>query len=214
MSKLTRPLIKHIYSSQEPGVRDTGTLMDLIAHPDAKNVLPRLQEMSEALDTTLFELPAMLEDFGDMYLSLSYYRGFMDELIPKTRAMLNWFKEVSENSHVGKDPMVKHQFEVVDRMLSRTANSIVARFNGFDRNVEVDWDDVSVETFQKVRKMISSHQVSLAEVLCGLMVKVSEWEQKYPDGRASPDKRVSFLMTDIRPGIEQLARVEAGSPRF
>jgi hypothetical protein len=214
MSKLTRPLIKYIYGARDLNVQDTNGLMDLIARPDPNIVLPRLRELSRALDTTMADLPMMLEDYGDLCLSLSYYRSSMDTVIPKTRAMLKWFADVTQNSHIGKDPMLKHQFEIVDRLLTRTAKSILRRFNAFDRNIEIDWESVDVSGFQNVRQLIVNHQSSMAEVLCGLLVKVSEWEEKFPDGRASPDSRANFLIVEIRPGIEHMARIEAAAPRF
>ena len=51
-------------------------------------------------------------------------------------------------------------------------------------------------------------------MLCGLTVKIYEWEQRFPNGGGSPDKRAEFVAADLRPGLDSLWAVERRAPRF
>jgi hypothetical protein len=73
---------------------------------------------------------------------------------------------------------------------------------------------VTVGTFRQVRDLISQHQQSLAAVLCGLTVKIYEWEQRFPQGGGSPDKRAEFVAGDLKPGMDGLWAVERRAPKF
>jgi hypothetical protein len=102
----------------------------------------------------------------------------------------------------------------VEDVLVHVSASVTRRFDGFDRNTEINWDKVTVGTFRHVRDLISQHQRSLAEVICGLTVKIYEWEQRFPQGGGSPDKRAEFVSTDLKPGMDGLWGVERRAPKF
>lgn len=214
MRNLTRPLIRYIYGGKTLDVNDTQALLDLISNPDQRAVRSRLEGMAGALDTTLDDLPNLLEDFGDTFMSLSYYRSYFVYVVPKLDMMVEWMREVSGSPMLRNDSRMQQNFKGIEQVLTFLSKNVTRRFNQFDKNIVIDWDKVTIGTFNQVRKLITTHHASLAEVLCGLTVKVYEWEDAFPNRGGSPDRRADFLLSEIKPGLDKLHRIERSAPRF
>jgi hypothetical protein len=214
MRNLTRPLICHIYGGQDMDVNDTQALLDLIKNLDQRAVRSRLEEMAVALETTVEELPNLLEDFGDVFMSLSYYRSYFVYSVPKMDMLVEWMREVANAPMLRNDPRMQQNFKGIDQILTFLSKNVTRRFNQFDKNIVIDWEKVTVGTFNQVRKLIMTHHASLAQVLCRLTVKVYEWENAFPNRGGSPDRRADFLLSEIKPGLDDLHRIERSAPRF
>jgi hypothetical protein len=214
MRNLTRPLVRYIYGGKHLNVNDTQALLELISNPDQRAVRSRLEGMSEALETTVEDLPNMLEDFGDVFMSLSYYRSYFVYVVPKLDMLVEWMREVSGSPMLRNDTRMQQSFKGIEQVLSFLSKNVTRRFNQFDKSIVIDWDKVTVETFNQVRKLIMIHHESLAQVLCGLTVKVYEWENAFPNRGGSPDRRADFLLAEIRPGLDGLHRIERAAPKF
>lgn len=214
MRNITRPLIAHLYGNGGVDPDDLNALIRLIANPDTPKVRARIQSMAAGLQVSLDALPDMLEDYGDTYLALSYYRSYFQYAFPVLKRIQDWMHEVMDNSYLQKNANARRSFKEVEDVLVHVSASVTRRFDGFDRNTEINWDKVTVGTFRHVRDLISQHQRSLAEVICGLTVKIYEWEQRFPQGGGSPDKRAEFVTTDLKPGMDGLWGVERRAPKF
>lgn len=214
MRNLTRPLIRYIYGGKHLDVNDTQALMELISSPDQRAVRSRLEGMAGALDTTIDDLPNLLEDFGDTFMSLSCYRSYFVYVVPKLDMMVEWMREVAGSSMLRNDSRMQQNFKGIEQVLTFLSKNVTRRFNQFDKNIVIDWDKVTISTFNQVRKLITTHHASLAEVLCGLTVKVYEWENAFPNRGGSPDRRADFLLSEIKPGLDGLHRIERAAPRF
>lgn len=214
MRKITRPLIVHLYGDGRVDLGDLDAIIRLIAYPDTPKVRARIHSLAAALQVGVDALPDMLEDYGDTCLALSYYRSYFQYALPVLDRMLDWMREVRENSFLRTDPNACRMFQQVEDVLAHLSASVTRRFEGFDRHTVVKWDKVTVGTFGRVRGLITTHQRSLAQVLCGLTVKIYEWEQRFPNGGASPEKRAEFVAADLRPGLDGLWAVERRAPRF
>ena len=116
MRNLTRPLIRYIYGGKQVDADETAALLDLISNPDQRAVRSRLMEMSQALDTTVEELPNLLEDFGDVFMSLSYYRSYFIYVIPKLDMMIEWMREVTGTSMIRNDTRMLQSFKSIEHI--------------------------------------------------------------------------------------------------
>jgi hypothetical protein len=149
MRNLTRPLVRYIYGGKTLDVNDTQALLDLISNPDQRAVRSRLEGMSQALGTTVEDLPNMLEDFGDVFMSLSYYRSYFVYVVPKLDMMIEWMREVSGNAMLRNDTRMQQSFKGIEQVLSFLSKNVTRRFNQFDKNIVIDWDKVTIETFNQ-----------------------------------------------------------------
>ncbi|MEQ8817377.1 MAG: hypothetical protein RIM96_00175 [Thalassobaculum sp.] len=214
MRNITRPLIVHLYGDGTVDPDDLEAIIHMIAYPNTPKVRARIQSMAAGLKVGIDALPDMLEDYGDTCLALSYYRSYFQYALPVLDRILEWMREVRDNSFLRSDPNARQAFQQVEDVITHVSASVIRRFDGFDRHTVVNWEMVTVGTFGGVRELISAHQRSLAQVLCGLTVKIYEWEQRFPNGGGSPDKRAEFIASDLRPGLDALWGVERRAPRF
>ena len=68
----------------------------------------KLELLSEKLGLTLFEVPNFLEDFADIFLSLSYYRSYLDNIQPKVGAFIAGFEDI-RNSYELRQNRLAHE---------------------------------------------------------------------------------------------------------
>ncbi len=214
MRNLTRPLIRHLYGADSRSIETTQDLINALADPDRSATLPKLENLSRSLGVSLDDLPDMLEDFGDTFLSLSYYRSYFVTAMPKLHKLLDWIRDIENTQFVKQTPNMATTVKGVTRTLGGLEQSVTKRFNKFDKQVVINWDLVNLDTFDQVRRTIMGHHASLAEVLCGLMVKIYEWEDKFPSGGGSPDRRCDLIAAGLRDGLDRLRQVERSAPKF
>jgi hypothetical protein len=214
MRNITLPLVRHLYGDDGGDENDLDTLVRRVAKPDTPKVRKKIGTMAKGLGIPISALPDMLEDYGDTYLALSYYRSYFQYCLPIVDRMVFWMIDVRDSGALRRDLGVRQAIDKVEEMLNFISRSVTKRFNGFDQNTMVQWDQVTLQTFNAVRDAITKHQKSLAEVLCGLTVKVYEWGDKFPSGGGSPEKRAEFVVTEIKPGLDRLWALERRSPKF
>ncbi|MEQ8196171.1 MAG: hypothetical protein RIB59_16940, partial [Rhodospirillales bacterium] len=103
MRMFTRPLIMEIYGKDNMEIRDFEHVIALFRDPDVQKAREKLQMMAEKLSIQLSELPKFLEDYGDVFLSLSYYRRCLDEIEPIISAFLDALAELRQNYQLKTD---------------------------------------------------------------------------------------------------------------
>lgn len=82
MKAFTEPLIAKIYGGENLQLNSFDDVLSLFSDPDVTKVRARLDAMAKELKIDLMEVPHFLEDFGDVFLSLSCYRSCMDQVEP------------------------------------------------------------------------------------------------------------------------------------
>ena len=133
---------------------------------------------------------------------MSYYRSYFVTAMPKLHGLIDWICDIEDTQFVKQTPNMSTTLKGVTRTLGGLEQSVTKRFNKFDKQVVVNWDMVTMDT-EQVRRTILGHHASLAEVLCGLMVKVYEWEDKFPSGGGSPDRRCDLISAGLRDGLDR-----------
>jgi hypothetical protein len=206
MRRITRPLIKHLYGEEDLDITDTRTLLELVRNPDQNKVLDRLDRMATTLGVSIEKLPSYLEDFGDLYLSLSYFESYFIENAPKVEQMILWAQDVGQSSHLRNDPLAQKTLTDVERRLRYLKDNLENRFKNLSEVTKVNWDLLDVMMFQKVQRSILAEQIYLATGLCGLAVKIYEWERVFPNAGGSPDRVLEFASSELRPGLDNLVR--------
>lgn len=206
MRRITRPLIKHLYGEEDMDISDTRTLLDLVRNPDQTKVRDRLERMATTLGVSIAKLPNYLEDFGDLYLSLSYFESYFNENAPKVEQLILWAQDVGTSSHLRNDPIAQKTLTDVERRVRYLKDNLDNRFKNLTEVTKVNWDLLDVSMFQKVQRSILAEQIYLATGLCGLAVKIYEWERVFPNAGGSPDRVLDFVASELRPGLDNLVR--------
>jgi hypothetical protein len=169
--------------------------------------------MSEKLDVELMEIPKFLEDYGDVFLSLSYYRQCLDDIEPIINTFLGCLAELQQNHQLKTDI----NFVNTCKMMSETINdlmvAITGRFESFDSNTKDLWDNISAERFRVVEKVIRSYHTTIGGFLCALSVKMNAWHKIFPrEDVGGPIKRSNFIMSEMRQGIDNIQMIEGQAP--
>ena len=211
MRSFTRPLLLEVYG-KEGDMHDFDDVIALFRQPDVSLAREKLGVLAERLEVNLWQFPALLHDYGDAYLSVSYYRQCYDQVAPHVR-----------NVRDSLDELVKHPQMRQDRELVQTCNRISTtvdlatemmrkRFEVFERSTRQAWRDINGDRFRALRERILSNQAMLGGMLCGLTVCLESWAEKFPNAEVGGvHRRAEYVRSELRFGIEPIRAIRAPS---
>lgn len=212
MRKFTAPLIKEVYGGDEMEVGNFDQLLGLFSNPDREAALKNIKAMSDKLEIDMGAVPEFLEEYGDIFLSLAFYRQCLDELIPQITAFIEVMDEFNESYQMKNDKSLMATCDFLRDRLNDITASITGRFESFEKHSEAMWDDLSASSFRKVRKLIESHHATVGGVLCGLSLKMKVWDEAVGGGRYGPVQRAEFIMSHMRSGMDRIKQIEDSAP--
>jgi hypothetical protein len=184
----------------------------MFASPDKGEALKNLRMMADKLRIGLEEVPKFLEDYGDVFMSLAYYKECLDTLIPQVMLYTESTQELKENLQMRNDRRLMRCVDSINEQLSDITTSITGRFESFERNSQSMWENITAESFAKIKKMIESHHVTVGGVLCGLSVKMNSWTERFGKGGGGLVRRGDFVMSDMIQGMDKIAEIEQSAP--
>lgn len=208
MRVFTRPLIECVYGSEEMNINSVDDLIRMFATPNKDEALRNLRMMADRLDVALQEIPQFLEEYGDIFLSLAYFRKCLDEIVPEVQKFLTWMAEVRSSQEVKRDPRQCKMLDDINRDLTDISTSITGRFESFDNRTRDFWKDINAQTFRQIRELITAHHVTIGGVLCGLEVKMNLWKTRFARGGGGPNRRLEFIKSEILPGLSHIKSLE------
>ena len=213
MSSFTRPLIAQIYGGDDVAIQDFADVINLFRDPDVSKAREKLNQMAEKLNIDLGDVPKFLEDYGDIFLSLSYYRQCLDEIEPFITDFLDTMVTLKDNYQLKSDQNLMKTCKDMEAQINGLMASVTGRFENFDRNSEGMWENLTAERFRKVKDMIESFHTTTGGVLCSLSVKMNAWARLFPNKDAGgPVRRSEFMMSDMKQGMDKIQKMEDSAP--
>ncbi|HAQ00553.1 MAG TPA: hypothetical protein DCQ35_11155, partial [Rhodospirillum rubrum] len=143
MTKFTYPLIMQIYGDENLVINDFDDVIKLFRDPDLRKAKQRLQQMADKLGISMLEVPKFLEDYGDIFLSLSYYRNCLDRLAPLLETFISAMYEIRGNYQLRQDPNLVKSIIMMESTINELSSAITGRFENFDRSTKQMWDEIS-----------------------------------------------------------------------
>lgn len=205
MRVFTRPLIASIYGSTEADARSLHDIVALFTTPDIELARKNLQRLSTTLNIDIGKIPAFLEDYGDVYLSLAYYQFCLEDNAPRLRGFLEEMQALREEPRFRSDASFQKSCANIEgklMMVFREVNDILDAFRA--RTADL-WADLSNERFRDMENLVLSHQTQIGGALCAITVKLNAWSTKFPTPSAgNPTARVDFILHDMQPGLENI----------
>lgn len=208
MRVFTRPLVEYVYGTEEIKVQDVSDIIGMFANPNRDEALRNLRMMADRLDIELTEIPKFLEEYGDIFLSLAYFRKCLDDIVPEIQKFLTWMDDIRTSSEVKRDARQMKTLDEISRDLTDISTSITGRFESFDNRTKDFWRDINADTFRSIRELIASHHVTIGGVLCGLAVKMDLWKGRFARGGGGPNRRMEFVKSEILPGLSHIKSLE------
>ncbi len=208
MMEFTHPLIMEIYGSDDQKISNFDDVLKLFRNPDVKVARQKLEQMAERLDIDVMEVPRFMEDYGDIFLSLAYYKQCLADISPVVENFMHSLKEIRGNWELKGN----HTLMITCEQLEKTFIGLNAQlrnlFDEFDKASKGFWTDVSAERFREVESMIESYHTTIGAVLCSLSVKALAWHKLFPNrSSGGPIKRSEFIMTEMRQGIDTIRQI-------
>ncbi len=211
MSKFTLPLIRQVYGDDSKDVGNFEDLVGMFKDPDVKKAIAQLKKMAEKLKITIDQIPRFLENYGDIFLSLSYYNHCLDRLSPLLESFIFSMKEMRKSMQVRNDRNLMAKMDKVENRITGLISFLKRTFQDFSTMSQDMWDNLSAAKFEQVKAYIESTQVKVGTVLCGLTVKMNAWVVRFPNSRAGgPGAKSEFIMTDMRQGLSEIVSVARG----
>ena len=213
MTDFTRPLIKEIYGGDDVTIDSFEDVVKLFWSPDVKNALKKIRTMSAKLNIKPEEIPRFMEDYGDIFLSLSYYRKCLDNIEPIITEFLEAMDEMRGNYQFKADQNLGRTMDMMESTINELMAAITGRFENFERGTKHMWDNISAERFRKVEQLISGYHTTIGGVLCSLSVKMDAWARLFPTPSAGgPGKRAEFMMSEMKQGMDSIQKIEDSAP--
>jgi hypothetical protein len=204
LGSYVRPLIVRIYGDAGNDVGDLESILRLFWSPDAEVALRNLRDLASRLEVLLEEVPRLLETYGDVYLSLSYYQSCLDETRPVIDNLLTAMGDLRRNSQTRSEASLQDACRFVERRLQSMIADMTGLTEMFVRQTEDMWDDVTPASFRAMKDTIEGYQTTIGGNLCIATVKMRAWSKHFPTGTGAPTKKASIIMSEVRPGLERI----------
>jgi len=211
MTRFTRPLIHQVYGDADCHVQRFDDLVTLFRDPDPKKALAKLRQMADRLSIPLDYIPKFIEDYGDIFLALSYYHHCLDGLAPLLDIFHAGLKEMKTYSKVNSNPQLMAEIERPEKTVAGFMTVLRRMFQDFAVRSRDMWDDMSAAKFKHVKDVVEGAQTTVGGVLWGLTVKLNAWYQRFPSPSAGgPTAREEFLISEFKPGLSGIVAVARG----
>ena len=211
MAKFTRPLVTEIFGQDTEGAQFRD-IVGLFRADNAAAVRERLAKMSDRLGIPVDSIPKFLEDYGDIFMSLSYYRQCLDDLLPQVENFLKGMAMVRASHQLAQDRSLMDVVDTIEATINGMLSNVTGKIESFERSTNDMWRDLTAEKFQKIETLISLYHTSIGGALCAMTVKMAAWTSQFPNASGGVGRRAAFIMSDMRQGIEHLKAPDDEAP--
>ena len=209
MRMFTRPLIAAVYGSEQNQVDSFADLLELFTRPDFKQARINLKNICKKIGIDLATLPRFLADYGDVYLSLAFYRFCLDENMPRISAFLEALPEIKESRQMRENRGLLQACALIESKLRNSVTQIAGVIETFRVDTEDMWENLNGDRFRETQRLIGNYQTAIGGGLCAIHVKMNLWSDTFPRSDAgSLTKRADFIMTHMRQGVEKIEEIK------
>lgn len=213
MKKFTRPLMMQVYGEEGSQIETFDDMVNLFKDPDIQRARRRLTMMAGKLGIEIMTIPRFLEDYADIFLSLSYYKQCLDRITPAVYDFTDSFGDLRKNYQMRNNASLMQSCDEMEKTFNHLITAVTGRIESFDRHTKDMWSDLSADKFRVIEKIIKTYHTTLGGVLCALTVKMDAWTANFPRRESGgPVKRSDFIMTDMKHGLDRIRQLDAQSP--
>jgi len=206
MRSFTRPLVGFIYGD-ERAAEEGIDIISMFSQPDIKRARKKLLALADSLEVPLEQVPKFLEEYGDIFLSISYYRQAYGGIGPIMRDFRDSIEEISSNRLLQQDRNVIDACSRVRGVFSDMSMTMRQRIKVFEFGSQNMWVDLDAAKFRKFRELVHNSHTMLGGSLCAMSLKMDAWKEKFPDRQfGGPMKRAEFIINDMQQGLEKFEK--------
>lgn len=210
MKSFTRPLMLQIYGESEGDVESFEDVISLFRDPDMQKARHRLTVMASKLGIDILTIPRFLEDYADIFMSLSYYKQCLDDVTPNVYEFFESLKDLRKNFQMRSNTQLMVACKELETTFTELLTSVTGRLESFDRHTKDMWDNLSAERFRRIEAVIKTFHLMMGGILCALTVKMDAWKALFPSPRAgAPGRRGDFILNEMRYGLKKIREFES-----
>ncbi len=211
MSAFTRPLVLRIYGDTNVKTSTFRDVLTLFTDPNADTPRENLRELASLLDIKLFQIPKFLEDYADVFLSLSFYQKCHDDTEADLGALLDDLRELAHNPRLNDNARAAREIERAANKIYALHSDVANVLEQFRERTDDMWQNMSAERYRKMSRLVVDYQAKIGAILCATSVKLRAWKEQSnsPSGHSVSD-RVHFATREISYGLDRLNRLEFG----
>lgn len=209
MRTFTQPLVKAVYGELSDAALESGDVVSLFRSPNIGNAKENILALADQLEIGPMDLPQFLEEYGDIYLSLAYYRNCMEENLPYLEDFLESLDTIQQHPSLRSNASLKRICSSIRTKLSSIILEVNSILDMFKARTEEMWKNISRATFKTMKDLITTYQVTVAGALCAITVKMNAWKKKFPEPYVGgPLSRADFVMNEMRHGMDKIAEIQ------
>ena len=202
MSAFTQRVILEVFGDGNEGVKNYGDVVELFRHPDKRQAIAKLKMMSDKLGIGLEEVPVFLEDFGDIYLSVAYFRECWESVQSAFTDFCYSVDDIMENRTLKQDKTLMKTCDAVYDKFSSMNTGASDRFHDFEAQTSKMWDNIDAKRFKRFQGIVQENHTEIGSALCNLSVKMNAWNKQFPNQNSGgPIKRADFIRLTMQPGL-------------
>lgn len=205
MTQFTRPLMKAVYGDSVAAQDSVHDILGMLTDPDMETARANLDRISKALRMPVSHIPRFLERYGDIYLSLAYYQHVLDRNMETLDFLLEDLDRIQKKgTHLQGQSGLHETCSTIRNGLINIVTQVTNIMDVFKSQTVQMWENISADWFRETADRITNYHTRLGGALCLIDVKMRTWHARFPhSGVGSLNQRASFLMTDIKPGLEK-----------
>ena len=168
--------------------------------------------MARQLHIEMMAVPAFLENYGDILLSLAFYKQCLDEVTPIVTEFLGTMDVVRANQMLSRQEDLMKICAAVEGEVNELTSTIAQRFQELDQVSRDICNNDPGQGFKDLEANVRKHHHNIGGVLCGLTVKMGIWEEMFPEKEsASPSQIADFIKFHMKQGLETMREVQVES---
>jgi hypothetical protein len=211
MTAFTRPLNAEVFGA-DTQVTQFKDIVGMFRGENADAVRLRLETLANRLGIPIEAIPRFLEDYADIFMSLSYYRHCLDHLLPQVQIFMDGLEMVRGNQQMKADRGLMDILRRMESTINGKLSNITGKVESFERSTNDMWRDLTADRFKKIESAVTRYHTSIGGALCALSVKMSAWVTQFPTPAGGVGRRAAFLMSDMRQGLEYLEGQDDDAP--
>jgi hypothetical protein len=211
MTSFTRPLMAEVFGA-DTRVTQFKDIVGMFRAENADAVRLRLETLANRLGIPIESIPRFLEDYGDIFMSLSYYRHCLDQLLPQVQCFMDGIVMIRASHQLAHDRGLMEAVGTLESTINGKLANITGKIESFERSTNDMWRDLTADRYKKIEALISRYHTSIGGALCALSVKMSAWVNQFPTPAGGVGRRAAFIMSDMRQGLEYLQTQDDDAP--
>jgi len=209
MQAFLKPLVAQVYGGAQVEAVDFNDLVNLFRSPNIASARDNLIQLSSDLGIEVLEIPEFIQDYGDAYLSLSYYQFCFDNVQPVLEEFYDAVDEILLAPHIQQNLNVTKNCSNIRKKLATAQSDVSVVLDMFKTRTEDMWQSISAAKFERMKSLVSEYLVNIGGALCIITVKMIAWKKAFPHADAgSIAKRIDLLTSEIAPGLDTLQAIK------